>query len=200
VKKAGQFFDRAVIKGDSAVNPLEIDGLEKRLVNKQLLSAGTNGGQLTLVMLDNLLDAVVGTNAGKVILCNKRIRTKIKQLVLAAAGGAAVAEFKNGEIESYNGARIEVIDEDEREVQILGFDETQGTDAETCSVYCCKPGSMDGEYMRGLIRQPDGSEPIDYVDYGERNGVYQELVEAVVGIALYHPRAAARLKGVKIPA
>ena len=54
--------------------------------------------------------------------------------------------------------------------------------------------------MRGLIRQPDGSEPIDYVDYGERSGVYEELVEAVAGILLYHPKCAARLKGIKIPA
>lgn len=199
-KKAGQFFDKLVLKGDSQADPTQFDGLEKRLINKQLVSAGANGAQLTLVMLDSLLDAVVGTNAGKVLVMNKQCRTKVKQLVLAAAGGAAVAEFKNGEIESYNGARIEVVDEDDREEPILAFNETQGSDNATCSIYCIRAGQFDGEHLRGLVRQPEGAEPIDYADYGERDGTYQELVEAVMGIALYHPRAAARLKGVKIPA
>jgi hypothetical protein len=199
VKKAGQFFDRAVIKGNPATNPKEFIGLEQRLINAQVVSAGENGAQLTLAMLDDLLDAVIGSNGGKVLLMNKRLRTKVKRLVLASAGGAAVAEFKNGEIESYNGARIEVIDGEDREVSCLEFDEPQGTDNNTASIYCVRPGSMDGEYMRGLVRQPDGSEPIDYVDYGERAGTYQELIEMAGGIALYHPRTAARLKGVKIP-
>jgi hypothetical protein len=198
--KAGQFFDKACLKGDAEKNPLEFDGLEKRLVNKQVISMGVNGAQLTLPRVDEVLDAVVGTNGGKVLMLNKQLRTKVKQLVLSSAGGAAVADFKGGEIETYNGARLEIVDEDDRELPILGFDETQGSDAETASIYCVRAGSMDGQYLRGLVRQPTGAEPIDYVDYGERDGVYSELVEAVMGIALYHPRCAARLKGVKIPA
>jgi len=196
VKKAALFFDKYVIDGDSSVNPLEFDGLNKRLTGSQVISMATNGATLTLAKLDALLDAVVGTNSGKLLVMNKACRTKVQQLIQSAAGGAAVADFVNGEIAKYNGARIEVIDEDGDEAAILAFDETQGSSNVTASIYCVRPGSMDGEHVRGLVRQQTGSEPIEYVDYGERNGVYQELVEAVMGLALYHPRCAARLKGV----
>lgn len=195
-KKAALFFDKYVIDGDSAVDAKQFDGLNKRLTGNQVTSAGTNGAALTLAMLDTLLDKVVGTNAGKVLVMNKADRTKTKQLILSSAGGAAVGDFNSGELERYNQARIQVIDEDGDEAAILGKDETQGSSNVTSSIYCVRPGTMDGENMRGLIRQPDGAQPIDYVDYGERNGVYQELLESVMGIALYHPRCAARLKGV----
>ncbi len=200
IKKAAQFFDKAVIKGDSSNNPREIDGLQVRLTGTQNILAAANGAQLTLDLLDNLLDAVVGPNSGKVLVMNKQMRTKTKRLILPSAGGAAVADFKNGELDSYNGAKIEVLDEDETELPILGFDETAGTDAATCSIYCVRPGTIDKEYLGGIVRLPAGSDPIDYVDYGERGGTYDELVEAAMGIALYHPKCAARLRGIKKPA
>lgn len=196
MKKAALFFDKYVIDGDSAVNPRQFDGLNKRLTGAQVITAGANGAVITLNMLDQLLDAVVGPNGQKVLVMNKGVRTKVKQLVLASAGGAGVADFKGGEIETYNGARIEVIDEDGDEAAILGFDETQGSSNVTASVYAVRLGKMDGEYMTGLVRKPDGGEAIEHVDYGERSGTWEELVEMVGGISLHHPRTAARLKGV----
>lgn len=196
VKKAALFFDKYVIDGDAGSDPLQFDGLNKRLTGAQVLSMATNGAVLTLAKLDSLLDAVVGSNNQKQLVMNKACRTKLQQLIQSSAGGAAVADFVNGEFSRYNGATIKVLDEDGDESAILGFDETQGSSSVATSVYCVRPGSMDGENLRGLVRRPDGGEPIEYVDYGERSGVYEELVESVMGIALYHPRCAARLKGV----
>src|SRR5215218_8683023 len=51
VKKAGLFFDRYVIKGNPGSDPLQFYGLNARLTGAQVISAGTNGGALTLAML-----------------------------------------------------------------------------------------------------------------------------------------------------
>jgi len=59
-KALGQELSRALIKGDSEVNPREFDGLQKRLTGAQLIenNAGT-GAALSLLNLDAAIDAVV---------------------------------------------------------------------------------------------------------------------------------------------
>src|SRR3954462_14015640 len=71
VKKAGLFFDANVIKGDPSTNPLQFYGLNPRLTGAQVIAVATNGGPLTLDILDQSLDAVVGSNSQKIIVCNK---------------------------------------------------------------------------------------------------------------------------------
>src|SRR5437762_544189 len=81
VKKAGLFYDRYVIKGDPNIDPLQFYGLNARLTGAQVLSAGVNGGSLTLDLVDQALDAVVGSNDRKVIVCNKVVRRKLTALL-----------------------------------------------------------------------------------------------------------------------
>src|SRR5687768_2500600 len=92
VKKAGLFFDRYVIKGDPAGDPLAFYGLNARLTGGQVISAGANGGALTLDLLDLALDSVVGSNTRKIIVCNKGVRRRITSLIRDAAGGAALSD------------------------------------------------------------------------------------------------------------
>jgi hypothetical protein len=192
-RKAGLFFDKYVIDGDPAVNAKQFYGLNARLTGNQVITAGANGAALTLAMVDQAIDTVVGTsNSQKRIACNKAIRRKLTSLVVAAAGGAAVLDVGKQLVE-YNGTPIDVIDEDGDEAAILGFDETQGSSAVTTSLYVYRPGSdSDGEYVQGLV----GSSMIDHIDYGERNGVFDDLIEANMGLAMFHPRAACRVKGI----
>src|SRR5687768_2832114 len=126
VKKAGLFFDRYVIKGDPAVDPLQFHGLNARLTGAQVLTTGANGGPLLLDLLDQALDAVAGSNERKIIVCNKAVRRKITSLVRGAAGGAALSDV-GPQAREYDGAPIEVLDEDGDETPILAFDETQGS-------------------------------------------------------------------------
>src|SRR5690349_21722767 len=111
VKKAGLFFDRYVIKGDPAVNPNQFYGLNWRLTGAQVMSPATNGGPLTLDLLDTALDAVNGANDRKIIVCNKVVRRKITSLLRAAAGGSSMSEI-GPQAREYDGATIEVLDED----------------------------------------------------------------------------------------
>ena len=192
VKKAGLFFDRYCVKGDPGLDPLQFYGLNARLTGPQLLSAGTNGGSMTLDLLDQALDAVAGSNDRKVIVCNKVVRRKITALLRAAAGGASMTEI-GPQAKEYDGAPIEVLDEDGDESAILGFDETQGSSNVTTSLYVIRPGKdVDGEFVQGLI----GADLVEHVTVGLQGTYFTDIVEANMGLGMFHPRAAARVKGI----
>lgn len=192
VKKAGLFFDRYVIKGDPTTSPLQFYGLNARLTGNQVSSAGANGGPLTLDLLDQALDSVAGSNDRKLIVCNKAVRRKLTALLRAAAGGIAMSEI-GPQAREYDGARIEVLDEDGDETPILAFDETQGSSNVTTSLYVVRPGSdVDGEYVQGLI----GAKMIEHVTVGLLGTYFSDIVEANMGLGTFHPRAAARIKGI----
>jgi hypothetical protein len=192
VKKAGLFFDRYVLKGDPAVNPNQFYGLNYRLTGGQVLSPAANGGPLTLELLDTALDAVAGSNDRKIIVCNKVVRRKITSLIRAAAGGSAMSEI-GPQAREYDGAAIEVIDEDGDESAILAFDEAQGSSNVTTSLYVIRPGGdVDGEHVQGLI----GADLIEHVAVGLQGTYYTDIVEANMGLGMFHPRAAARVKGI----
>jgi hypothetical protein len=192
VKKAGLFFDRYVIKGDPAANVNQVYGLNYRLTGGQVLTVATNGGPLTLDLLDTALDAVAGSNDRKVIVCNKVLRRKITSLIRAAAGGAAMSEI-GPQAREYDGAPIEVLDEDGDESPILAFDETQGSSSVTTSLYVIRPGGdVDGEYVQGLV----GADLIEHVAVGLQGTYFTDIVESNMGLGMFHPRAACRVKGI----
>lgn len=192
VKKAGLFFDRYMVKGDPSADPLQFHGLNVRLTGAQVMEAGANGAPLTLDLLDQALDAVVGSNTRKVIVCNKAVRRQITKLVRSAAGGASVSDV-GPQAREYDGAPIEVLDEDGDETPILDFDETQGASNVTTSLYVIRPGSdVDGEYVQGLI----GGGMIEHVAVGLLGTYYSDIIEANMGLGVFHPRAAIRVKGI----
>ena len=144
-------------------------------------------------MLDRALDAVPGGNDRKFIVCNKRVRRKITALVRVAAGGSAISEI-GPQIREYDGAPIEVLDEDGDESPILPFTEVQGASGPaTTSLYVVRPGTeSDGSYVQGLI----GARLIEHVAVGLLGTYYSDIVEANMGLGMFHSRAACRVKGI----
>jgi hypothetical protein len=192
VKKAGLFFDRYCITGDPATSPLQFYGLNARLTGNQVIETDTDGAPLSLPLLDQALDRVPGSNDRKFIICNKQVRRQITALVRAAAGGSAMLEI-GPQIKEYDGAAIEVLDEDGDESPILDFDETQGTSSETTSLYVIRAGTeSDGNYVQGLV----GSRLIEHVAVGLLGTYFSDIVEANMGLGMFHPRAACRIKGI----
>ncbi len=192
VKKAGLFFDRYVIKGDPGVDGLQFYGLNARLTGNQVMFPDPNGGAITLDLLDQALDAVPGGNDRKFIVCNKAVRRSITALVRATAGGSAMREI-GPQIRDYDGAAIEVLDEDGDESPILPFTEIQGASSATSSLYVIRAGSeTDGNYVQGLI----GSKLVEHVAVGLLGTYYSDIVEANMGLGMFHPRAACRIKGI----
>lgn len=193
VKKTGLFYDKYCIDGDPATNPKQFYGLNSRLVGNQVISMGANGAALTLAALDQAVDQTVGTsNPQKRIVCNKFTRRKINALKVAAAGGALVGDVGKQNM-TYNDVPLIVLDEDGDEAAILGFDETQGASAICTSLYVIRLGTdTDGEYVQGLV----GSNMIEHEDQGKRGSQNLDLVEANLGLAMFHGRAATRIKGI----
>jgi hypothetical protein len=191
---AGLFFDRNFIKGDPGSIPGSFPGLNSRLTGSQLLLAGTNGGNLTLEMIDAVIDQVVGVEEGKVIVCNKAMRRNITNLARNTAK-VITLEGATGAVATYNGIPIDVLDEDGDQQPILAENETVGTATNCASLYCYRMGGdVDGEFVQGLV----STNMITHRDVGLLGTYYLDVVEAMMGIGLFHPRAAARLAGVLV--
>lgn len=194
-KAASLFFTKNFFLGDSEVNPKGFDGLEKRLTGNQVINAGsTSGGDvLTLAMLDELFDTVIG--GPDCIFMNKVMRRKVSALVRAAGQATEVVSDAFGrQLTAYAGVPIVIIENDEEDNAILSFTEDNpgGGTAASTSIYACRFGA--GQYVSGL---QCGS--LDVLDMGLYAGgvAYRTLIEWIAGMAVFHPRSAARLRGIK---
>jgi hypothetical protein len=89
-------------------------------------------------------------------------------------------------IEFFGDVQIRTLDED-----IIGFNETIGTVNDSGSIYAVKFGAQ--EAISGLT---NGG--VQVYDLGEIDAkpVYRTRIEFYCGLADFHPKAAARLKGI----
>lgn len=194
-KAAALKFTRTFFKGDNSTSPKEFDGLENRLTGDQVLDAGsTSGGDaLTLDKLDDLLDSVAG--GADVLYLNKTLRRKVNTLVRAAGQASEIVSDSFGrQLQAYAGVPMAVIEDDETGAAILDFTEDNpgGGAAASSSIYACRLGVS--EFVSGL---QCGS--MDVIDQGLYSGgtAYRTLIEWITGMAVFHPKAAARLRGIK---
>lgn len=177
--------------GDVASQPDGFDGLKKRLTGKQVLEAGEDGGELTLMMLDELIDQVVGEPDA--IYCSKAMRREIKALIQGHHGYSEGDYDAFGrKVMTYGGIQIRTIEENALGQDVLGFDETQGASEDTSSLYAVRFGPE--QYTSGL--QNGGLSVRDLGELDEKP-VFRTRVEWYNGLAIFHPKAAARLKGVR---
>lgn len=197
VKALSLAWTKTFFKGDTAVDPKAFDGLQKLLSQgpaSQVIDAkpdGSGGAELTITMLDELIDAVEGEP--DVIFCSKAMRREIKR-VIQNHNGYSESEYDafGRRVMTYGGIPIRVIEHDETGAEILGFNETVGSDTNTASIYAVKFGPE--QYVCGL--QNGGIEVMDLGQLDEKPA-YRTRIEWYSSIAMFHPRAAARLRGVK---
>lgn len=177
-------WTRTFFKGDSAKRVNEFDGLEKRVTGDQVIDLG---GPITLEALDELIDTVEGEP--DVLLMSKAMRRKIKALLQKSVHYIESGEDSFGRpVTTYGGIPIRIVESDETGKEILGFDEGDGG---TASIYAIKFGA--DQYVSGLR---NGS--VNVRDLGEIDDkpVYRTRIEFYSGMAIFHPRAVARLQGI----
>lgn len=190
VKALALTLTRTIFKGDVAVDSNAFDGLEKRLQGSQVIEAGEDGAPLTITMLDELIDAVEGEPDA--LFCSKAMRREIKKLIQNHPGYSESSYDAFGRpVMTYGGIPIRVIETDAQGNEILGFDEVQGSNENTASIYAVKFGPE--QYVSGL--QNGGISVRDLGEIDEKP-VFRTRIEWYCGMAVFHPRAAARLKGV----
>jgi hypothetical protein len=195
VKALAHKWTQTFLKGDSASEPRGFDGLQVRLTGSQLIEAGsTDGGDaLSLAKLDELIDAVQNPTH---LIMNKTMRRLLSQ----AARNTSVGGFLTWDVDEfgrqiarYGELPILIVNEDNTGTQILPFTEvgSSGSTATCTSIYCVSFG--DG--MLQGIQNGD----IDARDLGELQSkpAMRTRVEWYSGIAVFHGKAAARLRGIK---
>lgn len=183
-----------IINGDSLSNPREFDGLRKRIVGSQLipanLGAPSANSALSLEALDAAIDEVDGATH---LIMSKDMRRKLYKAARAGVGGdIQVGTDSFGyRVTTYNDLPILIADYDDNGQRIIDFDEAgPGGGSTSSSIYVVRLG--DG-YVTGL---QNGT--MEVADLGLLNdGVtYRTHVEWLVGMAVMHGRACARVWGI----
>lgn len=191
-----KMLSKKIIKGDSSSDPREFDGLQRRLINSQLIAQGSSSGgdALTLAKLDEAIDAVVGTP--DVLVMNKTMRRKVNSLIRAA--GQAQEQVTNQfgrQFDAYRGIPIAIVEEDETDVEILDFDEAApGGGSSVCtSIY---PVRFGADQFVSLLQGGGG---MSVQNFGEipTKPAHLMRVEWYVTLAVFHGRSASRLYGIK---
>lgn len=185
VKAVAQVYDRAFVKGDAATDADSFTGLQVRLGSgSQVLAnqAGTNDG-IDLNKLDALIDLVEEPTH---LYMTKAIRRRISQATRNSSVGGYVTYQQDQfgrQVMLYNDLPILIADPFGHRNAPLAFDEGNNT----TSVYCLS--LREGGLMGIQVAAPD------IRDLGEidTKPVERSRIEWYCGLAMFSPRAAARL-------
>jgi hypothetical protein len=183
---------KMVIKGDSTSDPKEFDGLQRRLDNDQKIHVTTNAtdeeGALTLAKLDEAIDA---TEEPKCLIMNKKTRRLLTQASRTSTIGGYVTYTQDNwgrQVPRYADLPILDAGKDNTNTDIIPLTEVAGDSGATAtSVYVVSFG--DG-MVEGI---QNGAMDVKDLGLTDSGVIYRTLVEWLVGMALYHPRAATRL-------
>jgi hypothetical protein len=185
--------DDLFFNGDGTEAYEHFNGLKARCAGDQVISAGDNGGALTLELFDAVIDQVVDQGNGRHSFMNKNVYRQLKKCILAEAGGAALVDVA-GEVKQYEDVQLHIIGDKLTNKPILDFDEKQGNSEVTCSLYVLAPGNEDVELSGVKLLQ--ASNGIQVLPEGMRDAQYIDLVEFAFGIGVFDDTAVARLKGI----
>lgn len=212
-RSASMAFKRAMIKGNKALNPAEFDGLQTWFDDGTLAGqtvdlapAGSTftalGAEATLNKLHEAIHKCIVIP--DFILANRTIISQLASLALAAAGNEAFANyFRMGKVEIGNGRMASVgelfgipvfaLDTDEQGNEILSFNEARpdnsGNDCASMYFVCSGAG-----FTFGLQQTPDGVRVFEHVTTEGHRAVSIDWPAAIV---TEHPRAVARLRGIR---
>ena len=183
-------YRKTLITGSNTVNAKEFDGVQVLVaaLADQTVSAGTNGGALTLSILDELLDKI--PNGADVIMMRPGTIRAFRAL-LRQAGGTQPAElmFKDfgRPMLSHNGVPI-------IENEFIPGDVAQGTAEATCSIYALRLNEDDG--LHGLYAGPNAGMVVEPIGTVQNKDAWRYRVKWYAGLALKSTKSVARIVGI----
>ena len=197
VKALAHQISDSFIKGDAVSNPKQFDGLQARLPTSgsQVVAAGaTSGGDaLSLAKMDEAIDKVENPTH---LFMSKAMRRRFTAAARTTTVGGHIdwtTDSFGRQVQTYNGLPILEADSLGSAYATLAFDEANpgGGSAVGTSIYVLSigPGMLHGIQNEGMSVR----------DLGELDTkpAFRTRVEWFVSIALFHPRAACRLWGIK---
>lgn len=186
-------WTKKFIKGDTASDPREFDGLQTRVTGAQVISAGStpNGAALSLAVLDQAIDQTLNPTH---LIMSKAMARKFSAAARLYTVGGYVTYDKDAfgrRVTKYNDLPILTVDLDNTGAAILPFTEAAASGTATAtSIYVV---SLTPDGLQGL---QNGS--FDVRDLGELQTapVFRTRVEWYNGMAIYNGRAVTRLKNI----
>lgn len=181
---AQKFLD-TFYNGDSAVDTKSFDGLTKAIPAGQTLTAGANGGALTLDLMDQVIDLV---KPGKpdALLVSKRTRRKLSSLRRASGNllETDVDQFGQRAL-FYDGIPL-IADE------FISDTQTKGSSGAVCSsVYGVKFGQGIG-----VLGLEHGGIQVERVGELETKDATRSRIKWYASLALFRDQGVARLEGI----
>jgi len=184
-------WTKKFIKGDTASDVREFDGLQVRTTGDQVQSAGSTAGgaALSLYVLDTAIDQTLNPTH---LIMNKTMRRRLSQASRSSSVGGYMTYSQDAfgkQIAKYNDLPILEVDLDNEQNSILGFTEAAASGSDTAtSIYVV---SMGDDGLSGL--QNGG---IEVNDLGEiqASPLYRTRIEWYNGMAVFNGRAVTRLK------
>lgn len=190
VKALRLTWEQTFIKGDSATNPRQFDGLQKRVTGSQLISNNVAGAALSLAKLD---EAISQVEMPTHIIMSRRMRDRLTAASRNTATGGFV-QFEQDEfgrkLPFYAGLPILI---DSISNPILPFTETSpdGTSSTSCtSIYVVSFGD------RMLTGIQNGDPQVNDLGEVQDKPVLRTRVEWLNGMAVYNGFSVARLAGI----
>lgn len=187
-KGVARKFHETLANGNSQTNSKEFDGLHRLVTDEQTISAGTNGGALTMSLLDELLDKVpLGADA--LVMRRGTIRA-YRTLLRATSGTDAVMQMLEDfgrPMLTHNGVPI-IMNE------FLSATETVGSNSKTCSIYAVRCNEADG--LHGLYGGDTAGITVENIGTVQNKDATRIRLKWYVSIALKSTKSIARLKGV----
>jgi hypothetical protein len=182
-KSVARQFETSVIKGDITQDPNAFDGLRRLVPAGQQVNAGTNGGPLTLALLDQAIDLVKGVKPD-ILLMSRRTRRKLKSLMVASTHYLETGQAFGQQVLYYDGIPVMVTD-------FQTDDETQGTETAASSVY-----AIHFSEEEGLCGIQNGG--IEVVDIGqlETKDASRVRIRWYTGLAMLRDSAVSRIVGI----
>lgn len=187
-KGVARQFHQTLATGDVDTSPKAFDGIAKLVAESQTISAGENGGALTLALLDELCDLIP---LGADVLVMRRGTIRAFRALLRATYGtdAVMQQLENfgRPMLTHNGIPI-IMNE------FLAADEVQGTATKTCSVYAVRLNEADG--LHGIYGGESAGIVVENIGTVQNKDATRIRLKWYVGLALKSTRSLARLKGV----
>ena len=184
-KSVAHGYSDAFYTGDAVANPKAFDGLRVLVPAGQRVSAGANGGALTLDLMDQVID-LVKPGKPEALFMSKRSRRKLSSLRRGTGNllETDVDQFGQRAL-FYDGIPILVDD-------FQPDNEVQGSSGAVCSsIYAVKFGMMTG-----LMGLENGGIQVDRVGELETKDATRHRIKWYASLALFSELGASRLLGI----
>lgn len=183
-------FRRALILGNSATNAKEFDGIQK-LVNDtgNFFVAGANGAAISLSMLDELIDKLMGRRPDALMMRSGTLRA-LKALWRAAGGNTGgMLQIDNFglSVPAHDGIPIIIND-------FIPTNIAQGTATNTCSIYALRLNEVDG--LHGLYGGESAGIRVEDIGTVQNKDATRTRLKWYCGLALKSTVSLAAVKGV----